>query len=43
MKRRLFLALIMVAPTATAWIGRRTDFFREYRQVDGWILKSDDI
>jgi hypothetical protein len=42
MKRRLFFAFLAMAPFSLALLGR-SELGRRYLQVNGWILKSDDV
>ena len=42
MKRRLFFAFLAMAPFSRTLLGR-SELGRKYLQVNGWLLKSDDI
>jgi len=42
MKRRLFFAFLAMAPFSRTLLAR-SDLGRKYLQVNGWILKSDDV
>jgi hypothetical protein len=42
MKRRLFFAFLAIAPFSRTLLDR-TEFGRKYLQVNGWILKSEDV
>ena len=42
MKRRLFFAFLAVAPFSRTLL-ERSEFGRKYLQVNGWILKSEDV
>lgn len=42
MKRRLFFAFLAMAPFSRTLLDR-TEFGRKYLQVNGWILKSEDV